>query len=461
MASAGRLKRRSRLMVGVRIAAASAVFAMCWAYASGLPGGAQSQPLESVEWAVVTRADLDTTVVAGGDLQAVKETVVSCQVEDLADSDGFLIVSLISNGTPVKKGDELCRLDSSLLEETARLEEIEVNQTRSSHTQARLAVEIAKTALQEYQEGQIRILTQEYEGKLALARSDIKRQEDRLAWTETMFGKGYVSKGQMLSDRQTLARTRHELRTTEGELEVFRHFQAPKEIVAFKNEITIAEKNLAFASDRLKVAEERLAYCRKQITNCTIRAPHDGVVVHANRGYWWSRKLEPGMRVYQEQKMFKLPDLSNMEVLVSVHETMGPRVKVGMKAGVRVASLNNQVLPATVVAISQFPVENDREWDERLRHYVTRVRLDKTPPRILPFMSAIVEIDTGRVADALVIPVEAMSVVDGRPSCNVVGRNGLERRVIATRHATKDFVEVVEGLSEGERVEIGPGETRA
>ena len=83
------------------------------------------------------------------------------------------------------------------------------------------------------------------------------------------------------------------------------------------------------------------------------------------------------MRVYQEQKLFKLPDLRDMEVLVSVHETMGPRVKVGMKAGVRVASLDDRVLPATVVAISQFPVENDREWDERLRHYVTRVRLDR------------------------------------------------------------------------------------
>jgi HlyD family secretion protein len=145
-----------------------------------------------------------------------------------------------------------------------------------------------------------------------------------------------------------------------------------------------------------------------------------------------------------------------MEVIASVHETMGPRVKVGMKAGVRVASLDGRVLPATVVAVSQFPVVNDKEWDERLRHYETRVRLDATPPRVLPFMSAVVEIDTGRVADALVIPVEAMSMVDGRPSCNVLGRNGPERRAIATRHATKDFVEVIEGLSEGERVEIAP-----
>lgn len=455
MGRGDRSRRRPRRVVGLLCASAVAVLAVVRPYADP-PRGESAVADASLEWSFVTRVDLDTTVVAGGDLQAVKETVVSCEAEDLADADGFLIVSLIANGAPVKKGDVLCRLDSSQLEEIARLEEIQVNQDRSSYTQARLAVEIARSALREYQEGQILVSIKEYEGKIALARSDLKRQEDRLGWTETMYGKGYVSKGQMLTDRQTLEKTRHELRKTEGELDVFRRYQAPKEIVALASEIAMAENHLGVETDRLKAAEERLAYCRRQIANCTIRAPHDGVVIHANRGYWWSRPLEPGMRVYQEQKLFKLPDLSSMEVLASVHETMGPRVKVGMKAGVRVASLSDRILPGTVVGISQFPVENDREWDERLRHYVTRVRLDVTPPRILPFMSAVVEIHTGRVPDALVIPVEAMSVVDGRSSCIVVGRDGPERRAIATRHATKDFVEVTEGLREGERVEVNP-----
>jgi hypothetical protein len=56
------------------------------------------------------------------------------------------------------------------------------------------------------------------------------------------------------------------------------------------------------------------------------------------------------------------------------------------------------------------------------------------------------------VPDALVIPVEAVSVVDGRQSCYVVGPHGLERRAIATRRATPDLLEVTAGLNEGERV---------
>ena len=67
-------------------------------------------------------------------------------------------------------------------------------------------------------------------------------------------------------------------------------------------------------------------------------------------------------------------------------------------------------------------------------------------------MSATVEIDTGHVSDALVIPVEALSVADGRQSCYVVTDDGLERRPVQTRRATRDLVEVTDGLQEGERV---------
>jgi multidrug efflux pump subunit AcrA (membrane-fusion protein) len=67
-------------------------------------------------------------------------------------------------------------------------------------------------------------------------------------------------------------------------------------------------------------------------------------------------------------------------------------------------------------------------------------------------MSAVVEIDTGRMPDALVIPVEVMSVVDGRPSCYVVVPGGVERRTITTGRSTIDLLEVTGGLHEGERV---------
>jgi multidrug efflux pump subunit AcrA (membrane-fusion protein) len=67
-------------------------------------------------------------------------------------------------------------------------------------------------------------------------------------------------------------------------------------------------------------------------------------------------------------------------------------------------------------------------------------------------MSAVVEIDTGRVPDALVIPVEAISVVGGRKSCYVMVSGGVERRTITIGQSTIDLLEVTGGLHEGERI---------
>jgi HlyD family secretion protein len=141
-----------------------------------------------------------------------------------------------------------------------------------------------------------------------------------------------------------------------------------------------------------------------------------------------------------------------MEVEVSVHETMGPRVRVGMRAHVRIASIADRVFSGRIASIIPFPISNWKEWDENLRHYLARVRMDDTPPHVLPLMSAVVEIDTGRVQGALVIPVESMAVVDGLKSCYVRVPDGVARRTIATRSATPDLLEVTRGLSEGEQV---------
>jgi HlyD family secretion protein len=411
-----------------------------------------SRPLEALEWVEVRRVDLDTTLLAGGDLQPAKQAAVTCQVEDLADLDGTMILSMIENGATVKKGDELCRLDSAPLEEMARQQEIAVNQARTWWLQIHLGLETARIALREYQDGLVVQRSKEFEGRIALLRSDFQRQADRLAWTEVMVGKGYASQAQLLTERQALARARHDLRKAEGEFDLFRRFEVPKEVRSLEGEIEKAATNDRVEADRLKAEQDRLAHIRKQIANCTLRAPQDGIVVYTNGYGWWATPLKPGDRAYQDEELFLIPDLSRMEAEVSVHETMAPRVRVGMKADVRIAAMGERVFPGRVVSIDLLPTTDWKGWDERLKRFLVRVRLDQTPPRALRFMSAIVRFDTGRVPDALVIPVEAMAVVDGRQSCYVAGSHGLERRAITTRRATTELLEVTGGLDEGERV---------
>ncbi len=449
---ASRLRRKSTRFAWLLLSFVMTMTAAGWSVVGRMPAWKPRLGAHSFELVEVTRGDFETTLLAGGDLQPAKQTMVACQVEDVTDSDGTMVLTVIKNGAQVKKGDELCQLDSSGLDELARQEEILVNQARALNLKAGLELEIARIALREYRDGLVAQSTKEYEARIALGRSDTQRQADRLAWAERMAAKGYLAEGQLLSERQTLARLRHELSKAEGEFQLFRRFEVPKELHALLGQIHTAEINQRLAADRLKAEEDELAYLRKQIANCTIRAPQDGVVVYANRGRWWSLPLEPGTLVFEGQSMFLIPDLTKLEVNVSVHESMGPRVRVGMKTGVRIASMPGEVIPGRVIAIEMLSSSNWKEWDDNVRHFIARVSLDQTPASAKVFMSATVVIDTGRLTDALVIPVESLAVVDGEESCYVVDDDGLERRSIKTRRATRDLVEVTEGLQAGEHV---------
>jgi HlyD family secretion protein len=439
---------------------AVATIAAAWFVIGPARRAESARMLDEIEWVVVRRGDLDTTLLAGGDLEPIEHTTVACQVEDVADSDGTMILSLISNGAVVKKGDELCRLESSALEEAARQQEIAVNQARALCLQARLVRETAGIALRQYQEGLVVQLRKEFDGRIALGRSDTQRQANRVAWTEGMVAKGYLAQSQLLTERHALEQARHELRKAEGEFRLFQRFQAPKEIQALKSQRLTAEINYRVEADRKKAAEDRLTHLRKQVENCTIRAPHAGVVLHAYEDRPWALPFQPGDRVYQDQVMFRISDLTRMEVMVSIAESMGPRVRVGMKANVCIAAREDRVFTGRVTAIDQLPSVNWKMDDDNVKRFVARVRLDETPPGTMMFMSAAVEFDTGHVADSLVIPVEAVSVADRRETCFVVAAHGLERRAIKTRRATTGLLEVTGGLLEGERVVLRPMEVR-
>ena len=283
-------------------------------------------------------------------------------------------------------------------------------------------------------------------------RSEGHRQSDRVAWTRRMVAKSYSSLSDLADERQLLAKSEHELRKTEGEYELFRRFQAPGEILKLRSQAEIEGHKHGLEAERLRGREARLAYVRKNIEHCRLIAPHDGFAIHAERR---NRRLEPfgpGVRVKQDEDLFILPDTDRMDVEVSVHETMGLRVREGMRARVSIAAIAGRVFDGKVLSIIPFPIPNEKEWDESLRHFIARVRLDDTPPGVLPLMSATVEIDTGRVPEALVIPVEAMGMIGNHQFCYVATSSGVERRPIQTGRSSIDFLEITEGLMEGERV---------
>ncbi|NOS71193.1 MAG: hypothetical protein HOP33_14835 [Verrucomicrobia bacterium] len=80
------------------------------------------------------------------------------------------------------------------------------------------------------------------------------------------------------------------------------------------------------------------------------------------------------------------------------------------------------------------------------------IAIDGTQDWVKPGMSTKVEIMVNRLESVVQVPVQAVSLNDGKQVCYVVGGMKAERREVEVGEFTDEFIEVRRGIKEGERV---------
>jgi HlyD family secretion protein len=419
----------------------------------------------SLPSAAVRRVSFDVCLTASGVSQSSQQTTVKCQLENLqirkrggAFSVGgaSTILEIIPNGSMVKKGDVLCTLDASEYEDVADAQELRVLQHQAEAIQTDLALQSAEIALKEYSEG---LLPQDLVGmrvRMALAASEMQSASDRLAWSKRMAEKGYASQAQVANERQVLLSA--SLRSTQAQMEfdTYRKFNTAKTLTSLRADIEKARKWAIHEAGDFDKSKVQLAYYRKLIDRCTIRAPHDGFVIYASGPFAEEIErlmIEAGASVRQGQELFYFPDLTKMEVVAMLNETVADRVRPGMRARVRFELFGGgKDLEGHVESVDDLP----RRTYNDVPYYPCRVALEAIPAGLLPGMSAEVEFQVARCHDVLAVDREAVRVDHDRHVCYVIGRSGLECREVTLGGSTPDSIEVTDGLIEGESVVLNP-----
>ena len=424
-------------------------------------GGRKRLSAEKYALAAVSRAELYPTIRTSGRVESSKRTVIECELENitigiqgqrLSAGGAALLLSIVPEGTVVRRGDILAELDSSEYEELLRQQRITVERVRADHQQAKLNLEISQLAVREFEEG-LRVETEkDFQRTLALAESDLQRVQDRLGWSRRMKEKGYVPAAQVTNDEFNHQRALFSLRQERGAFELFRKWTVPRTLMTLKGKVLAARATLNYEEARLSRQLERLEKLERQVELCTIRAPHDGLVIYANDARR-DIQIEPGISVRQKQDLMYLPDLNDMEVVTQLHESVIKRVAPGMRAQVVVEGLRNRRLEGHLRSIAQLPIS---EWRSDVRFFEGIVKIDSVPERILPGMTAQVDLELDRRENVLVVPNEAVSYENGERVCYVAHDEGLERREVAIGEMTEDLVEITLGLEEGERVVLNP-----
>lgn len=423
---------------------------------------ARSDLLASLPRASVRRVDFNPTVSATGRVESRQQTTIRCEIENLeirnqgrnySSGGASTILSVVPDGSYVAKDEIVCSLDSSSYEEVVRTQLIRVERDRSEKIAAELQYQVAQVGLREFEGGIFLREVSTLAGKIALSESDIARAKDRIAWSGRMLGKGYLSQSQINSERQALMQAEHTLAVTRGKLDVYRKFGAPKILHGLKNKVESARVHLVGETSDLTRQDDRLALYQKMVARCTIRAPHEGMLIYAKNPFDESRnRIEVGVTVRQNQELFWLPDLTQMNVIALMHETIVDRVKKGMIASIKVEGLPGRTIAGRVDTVYNIPVLTSTD----VKHYQGVIRLDSIPDGLRPGMTAAVDVLTEERHDVLAVPPDAVAVEDGHQVCYVAAEDGLFRRNVRLGESTRELLEITDGLEEGDQVVLDP-----
>lgn len=454
---------------------------------SSLPGTTKKDPASSLY--KIERGTFNISLPTGGSLEAVDRVTVRNLVPGRTE-----IISLVKEGTIVKKGDLLVELDATGIEDQLSLAEIAYQQAVFAYSEqeerfeslksdnalklrdGELALELAKKDREKYVEGQWPQLSKKAETTISLATEELRRAQDRLAGTKKLEAKGYVNPTELVTDTLAAKRREIELSTAIEERRLLLEFDYPRQIqtldLALENaSIKLdrtkkqnklgeekAQLQLTSSKETLDLRKVKLEALRESKNRTVIRAPKSGLVVFEKSEDFRNEPIGEGILVRERQPLISLPDVSQMKVIINVYENQVSVVKPGMRSFIHLDALPDQRFLGEVSSVASMP-EPSRDGNPNYRVYKAEVLVKDKLPEIKPGITAKVDVLIAELEDVIKVPLQTVVGIGDRQFCFVT-RNGKPEPVAVTVGLfDNDFVQITSGLEQGDMISLAPPRT--
>jgi len=410
------------------------------------------------------------------------------------------IISIVPEGTWVEEGEVVCVLDSAMLVDEAKQQEITVTNANAAEAQAKeqlevakaqsesdiaaadLALQLAELDLEKYIDGEFPKLENELKGNVALAKEEAIQSEETYEFTKRLVKKGYKNQNELEAARIQVDKTKLAVQKAEEELKVLQKYEQKrtiaeleanaKEFVRELERVRLtskaaevqAEQAYLAAKKSAELEREKLEKLHRQIENCTLIAPQSGEVVYANlsssrrRGGSDGPAIEEGAEVRERQPIINLPDVTRMKVDSRVHESLIGSLQAGLPAKVRVDAYPDEYFKAKGASVSSVPMTGS--WPNfDLREYEVEIHITdevEKVKKLRPGLTAQIEVLVNSRQDVLQVPVQSVVGVGGKYFSFVLKQDGPERRELKIGEANETDIEIIDGVAEGEEVIMNP-----
>lgn len=327
-------------------------------------------------------------------------------------------------------------------------------------------------------DGEAKQRLRKLEDDLQVAQKELGQATVTLEGTRRLFEKGFVTRNDLQRDEIAYENARLKVQTAETARALYLKYEfartAEETLSKYLDAIRELDKTRRQALSRLAQAEARLRSAqaqyevqrrqredlRDQLAKCVIRAQKPGLVVYGSGRddyiYRDEDAIREGATVRERQTIITIPDMTRMAVTVRIHESHIKKIRRGQKARITVDAFPDLVLTGEVTRVAVLLDSQNRWINPDMKVYRTTVTIDGVHEWLKPGMSAKVEILVNRVEDAVYVPVQCVVPAERGHVCYVARGRRVERRPVQIGEFNDEFIQIREGLREGELVLLRP-----
>ncbi len=331
----------------------------------------------------------------------------------------------------IKKGNLPLRL------EVSAVSEVRQKATLKSEVTGKI-IEIKKQNGEKVKKGEIILLIDDTEAKLALKEAEAKRLQ---ALSKYLINSMNISFNLSEKDKKILNKKKKEYedmlkKYKEGKTSSLKLHESEDELLRFMIESGALRDKVRRVVEGLTQAEINLEKARIKYERTKVRAPFSGAISEI--------KVSEGEMVSPGTELFKIINLNSLYLKAYALETESSKLKVGMKVRIKFSSFPDRFFYGKIKAIS--PELSEKE--ETLPVYISL----KNPGYLRAGMQAEAEIEYKILKSVIKVPRKAVLIRSERPLVFVVENNIALWRYIEMGEQNSEEVEVKSGVEEGELV---------
>lgn len=395
--------------------------------------GTPDSDISDLTIAVVSK-DLTVQINASGVTQALRKINLSPK------EAGRIIQLYVDEGDRVKPGELVARMDSEELQ-------AQVNQYKATLARAQADLTQKQHGSRYEEIAQARARVSAAEANVAQGKAKVNRATDELRRNQQIAQQGAISQNSLsdflskyLQEKAGLDAAVAQLREQRKSLEQLRNGTRPEEIAQ-------AEADVA-------QARAQLQYYQTQLGNTDIRAPFAGTITRrfAQEGDFVTPTTSASNS--DGATSSSIAELSSgLEVEAKVPEAKMARIKLGQRVEVRTAAYPDDTFAGHVRLIAPSAVKEDNVTSIRVK-----VALQTGQNKLKTGLNVKLTFLGDRIPNALVVPLAALvTEKDGQTGVLVPDKNNqAEFRSVTVGSTTGDQVQILSGLSKGERILISP-----